>query len=103
MAGLRLGVEHGASGAVVRLGGELEFGTAAPLRNTLVDLAQQGPSRVVIDLAGVEFIDSTGISVLVQAKQRLEAQGGGVTLRGLNDRVRRVLEISGLVELFDVE
>ena len=59
------------------LGGELEFGTAASLRSALSDLVQQDCDRVVVDLAGVEFIDSTGLSLLVQAKQRVSPRRDG--------------------------
>ena len=84
---------------LVTVGGELEFGTAASLRTTLSDLAQHGHHRVVVDLAGLQFIDSTGLSLLVQAKQRFEAEGLRLELRRPSERVHRVFETSGLAEL----
>jgi anti-sigma B factor antagonist len=100
---IALAVEHHDHGAVVTVAGDLEFGTAASLRSALIDLSQQGADPLVVDLAGLEFIDSTGLSLLVQAKQRLEAQGHRFVLRSPTARVRRVLEISGLAELFTIE
>ena len=100
---IALAVEHLDKGAVVLVGGDLEFGTAASLRGALIDLAQQGADPLVVDLSGLEFIDSTGLSLLVQAKQRIESQGHRFVLRQPTERVRRVLEISGLAELFTIE
>jgi anti-anti-sigma factor len=96
-------VEHRGTGAVVTVGGDLEFGTAASLRGALIELAQQGCDPLVLDLAGLEFIDSTGLSLLVQAQQRIESQGHRFVLRNPAERVQRVLEISGLTELFTIE
>jgi anti-sigma B factor antagonist len=89
--------------AIVTVGGDLEFGTAAALRTTLIDLAHQAADPVVVDLAAIEFIDSTGLSLLVQAKQRFESQGRRFSLRRPPHRVMRVLETSGLAELFTIE
>jgi anti-sigma B factor antagonist len=100
-------VEHNgagdAAGAVVLVAGELDFGTAAPLRDALVDLGDRGTTPIVLDLARVDFIDSSGVSLLVQAKQRADAEGSELVLRQPAARVRRVLEVTGLVDLFEVE
>jgi anti-sigma B factor antagonist len=91
------------AGAVVKVAGELEFGTAPTLREALLDLSQQGADPVVVDLADVQFIDSSGVSLLVQAKQRIESQGGRFLLRRPAHRVKRVLEVSGLAEMFAID
>lgn len=100
---ISLTIEHQGPGATVIVGGDLEFGTAATLRTALIDLAQRGCSPLVVDLSQLDFIDSTGLSLLVQAKQRIESQGHQFVLRSPTDRVQRVLEISGLSELFTIE
>jgi anti-sigma B factor antagonist len=100
---ITISVEHQDRAVVVSVGGDLEFGTAASLRSTLIDVAQQGSDPLVLDLADLEFIDSTGLSLLVQAKQRIESQGHRFVLRNPTERVRRVIEISGLAELFTIE
>ena len=96
-------VRHDAGAALVTLGGELEFGTAASVRATFSDLAQQGDGAVVVDLAAVRFIDSSGLSLLVQAKQRFSAQGRRFELRHPTERVSRVIETSGLAEVFALD
>jgi anti-sigma B factor antagonist len=96
-------VQHDAGAALVTIGGELEFGTAASLRTTLSDLAREGYDPVVVDLAALRFIDSTGLSLLVQAKKRFEAQGRRFELRRPTHRVIRVIETCGLAELFALD
>ena len=96
-------VLHDGGAAVVTLGGDLEFGTAASLRTTLSDLARQSCDPVVVDLAGILFIDSTGLSLLVQAKQRFASQGRRFELRRPTHRVVRVIETSGLADLFALD
>jgi len=96
-------VHRHSGSATVTVGGELEFGTAASLRTTLSDLVQDESDPVVVDLTALQFIDSTGLSLLVQAKQRFSAQGRRFELRGPTPRVSRVIEISGLAELFELD
>jgi anti-anti-sigma factor len=72
-AAIAVEVSHDAGAALVTVGGGLEFGTVASLRTTLSDLAQEEAGSVVVDLAALRFIDSTGLSLLVQAKQRFTA------------------------------
>ncbi|MGQ0824427.1 MAG: STAS domain-containing protein [Actinomycetota bacterium] len=100
---LTLTVDKDSDGAIVAAAGELEYATAGELRNMLLGFAHDGTTRVVLDLSAIDFVDSTGISLLVQAKQRFEAQGSVFVLRKPSNRVLRVLEVSGLVSLFEIE
>ena len=54
-------------------------------------------------MAGVEFLDSSGISLLIQAKQRFDTQGSAFVLRRPPPRVTRVLEVAGVADLFTIE
>lgn len=89
--------------ATVTLAGELDMSNAELLRAALSTLADQGVRTVVVDLAKLEFIDSTGLSELVQALKRSRADGGEVVLRSPQPATLRVLEIVGLTELFQIE
>ena len=100
---LSLSIRHVDRAAVVTIGGDLEYGTAAPLRAALLELAQGDADRLVLDMAGVDFLDSTGISLLIQAKQRFGAQGSVFVLRRPQSRVTRVLEVAGVADLFTIE
>ncbi len=87
---------------VLSVSGELDLGTAPQLEGPLEEALATG-SGLLIDLSACEFIDSTGIALLVRAWQRLDGEpgdgvgeNGGFALCGLNDQVRRLLELSGL-------
>jgi anti-anti-sigma factor len=78
--------------------GELDLSTAPELEGPLDDALQSGEGSVLIDLSGCEFIDSTGIALIVRAWQRLDSgeDGRRLVICSQNDQVRRVLEITGL-------
>ena len=69
----------------------------------LVALPEEGRTRVILDLSHLQFIDSTGLSVLVMALNRSRADGGSVLIRHPSQAVLRILEITGLVSVFAVE
>ncbi|MDQ3896781.1 MAG: STAS domain-containing protein [Actinomycetota bacterium] len=86
----------------IRLLGELDMSTAPRLRDELVRLTSDGASVVTLDLSDLAFIDSTGLSVLITALKRLRQQGGDLTLRSPTPGTRKVLEITGLTEVFSI-
>jgi anti-anti-sigma factor len=88
---------------VVRASGEVDLATAPVLEESLKEFPPGGP-LVVIDLSAVGFLDSSGLSVLVQARQRLERADGtnGVRLVVTRPVIRRVFEVTGLAEVFDL-
>jgi anti-anti-sigma factor len=83
---------------LIAVQGELDLSTAPELERPLEGVLDDGQDSLLIDLARCEFIDSTGIALLVRAWQRLDAEGNGRNLAicSDNDQVRRVLEITGL-------
>ena len=80
---------------VVTVAGELDLATSPALREACLQ-AVEGGGDVELDLAGVSFLDSSGISVLVQTRQRLDTLGRHLRIRAASGPVRRVLELSGL-------
>jgi anti-sigma B factor antagonist len=86
---------------IVELAGELDLYNAEALRSALHEATARGPTRLVIDLGGVEFIDSTALGVLVEARRRL-ANRQAFLLAGAGRDVRRTLEVSGLDRHFGV-
>lgn len=85
---------------VVAVRGELDLGTAPELEGPLEE-AIGAAEPLLIDLSECEFIDSTGIAMIVRAWQRLadgdgDGGGGRVVICSANEQVRRVLEITGL-------
>ena len=87
------------TGTGLAASGEIDAHTAPSLA-TAIDAA--GPD-VALDLSGVEFVDSSGLRVLIDAHQRLTAAGGGLRLVALSEPVRRLLEISGVSDYLVVD
>lgn len=82
---------------VVELGGELDVSTTPVLRQRLTDLIDgQGNLNVVLDLAGVSFVDSVGIGLIIGAHRRLREKGGTLVLRSPSRQVISVLDVTGL-------
>lgn len=79
---------------IASLSGELDLATCEGLPDTLADLG----STVVVDLHGLFFVDSSGLSALIVARQRAEERGFSLVLTRPRDRVRMTLEIVGLAD-----
>ncbi len=82
---------------VIEVAGELDLHAAPGLRDELARATQALSPRVIVDLGGVTFIDSTGVGVLVGALKRARQAGGQLAFCGAQKRVRRVFEITGLI------
>jgi anti-sigma B factor antagonist len=99
------GVESTGDGprVLVRIRGEVDLMAAPQLRTALLDATQRDAAQIDLDLDEVTFIDSTGISVILQAWQRLNEQGRRLVLIAASRPVTRVLETAGLAELLALE
>ncbi|WP_197024284.1 STAS domain-containing protein [Nocardiopsis sp. CNT312] len=88
--------------AVVTVSGEIDLYTAPRLRSGLIEALDDGVRRLVVDMSRTEFCDSTGISVLLSAMKRSRGKGGDVELVAPKAAVRKVLEVTGLDEVFTI-
>ncbi|MEX0790852.1 MAG: STAS domain-containing protein [Actinomycetota bacterium] len=95
-------IEAATDSAVISLLGDLDFHTARRLREKLLELHGQGINNIVLDMASLEFIDSSGLSVLVAGFKRMRDSDGNLTLRAVTDQTRRVLEVSGLSRVLSI-
>jgi anti-anti-sigma factor len=82
---------------VIAVEGELDMNTAADLERELEGPLDAVQTPLLIDLSRCEFIDSTGIALIVRSWQALDGNGR-FALCGVGDQVRRVLDITGLEE-----
>ncbi|MFE6854904.1 STAS domain-containing protein [Streptomyces sp. NPDC057674] len=82
--------------AVLSVGGELDMETAGRLNEYLVEQLGQGRHHLVLDLSGLDFMDSSGLNVLIRSVHRAREDGGDLYLAAPNPAVRRILEITGL-------
>jgi anti-sigma B factor antagonist len=92
------GIEDGV--ATVAVSGEVDVATAPLLRAGLHSVVDEGAGRLRIDLTEVTFIDSAGLGVLIGILKRLRENGGTVELAQLQPGPRKVVEITGLDDLF---
>ena len=82
-------------GDAIAVRGEIDMATAPQLRTALDDLIDAGTIRIVLDCRGLEFLDSSGIGVLVAARKRL-GDDGELVLDSPPPHVRKVLDITGV-------
>jgi anti-sigma B factor antagonist len=87
---------------VLAVKGEVDVYTAPRLREKLVELVSQGHQQLVIDLEGVDFLDSTGLGVLVGGLKRLRSHDGDLSLVCTQHRILKVFEITGLTKVFSI-
>lgn len=97
---LTVEVRHQGVSVVVTPEGELDHHTADLLREPLEQGVEDGYNRLVVDCSRLEFCDSTGLNVLLGARLKAEAAGGGVHLAGMLPVVARVFEITGAEAVF---
>jgi anti-sigma B factor antagonist len=87
---------------VVAVRGEIHVSTAPELSGLLADALARGVTSIVLDLSEVEFIDSTGLSVLLNVLRRLTQRGGSLVIVCTNPTVLRLFEITRLESTFDI-
>ena len=82
--------------------GRVDSATAPLLDRHLAAVIGRGDVRLVVDLAGIEYISSMGLSAFLSAAKKTKAAKGSIALCGLNSRIRLVFEMSGFLRLFPV-
>jgi anti-sigma B factor antagonist len=84
--------------AVLQVTGEVDVYTAPALREHMQDLSAKGVVHLIVDLGRVDFLDSTGLGVLIGGLKRLREAGGSLALVICTPRVLRVFQITGLTK-----
>ena len=87
---------------VVEVGGEIDVYTAPKLREQLVELVNDGSYHLVVDMEGVDFLDSTGLGVLVGGLKRVRAHEGSLRLVCTQERILKIFRITGLTKVFPI-
>tara|TARA_Y100000590_G_C14930081_1_gene717143 strand:- start:96 stop:446 length:351 start_codon:yes stop_codon:yes gene_type:complete len=99
---LNVSVVESDTWTILRVVGEIDMATGPDLRQHIVGQIQQGNTKLVIDLASVEFIDSTGLGVLIGGLKRARSQGGDLRVSGVQGRIERLFELTGLGNVFSI-
>jgi len=100
--GFSIDVTEADGAAVVCLGGDLDLATAPLVRQALFGLVERSVRLVTVDLAHLDFLDSTGLTALVSGLKRLREFGGDLMLRSPNRTVVKLLHITGLDRVFTI-
>ena len=87
---------------VVDLSGEIDVYTAPKLREKLISLVEAGSYQLIVDMEGVDFLDSTGLGVLVGGLKRVRAHDGWIDLVCTQSRILRIFRITGLNKVFSI-
>jgi len=87
---------------IVSVGGEIDVYTAPKLRDKITELVAAGAHNLVVDLEAVEFLDSTGLCVLVGGLKKVRAHDGSLQLVCTQDRLLKIFRITGLAKVFAI-
>ncbi len=102
MDGIEFSVDREGAQATVSVTGEIDLTSAPRLDDEVTSLIEGSVEALMIELAGVSFMDSTGLRVLLKASKMLGTNGGRLVLRNPSDPVRRLLDVSGLTTYFQI-
>lgn len=85
---------------LLEVAGEIDVYTALRLREAIVAAIDDGHTRLIIDVEKVQFLDSTGLGVLVGALKRVRSDGGSLDIVCTHARLLKIFEITGLDKVF---
>jgi anti-sigma B factor antagonist len=88
--------------AILTPDGEIDLHHCAALREQLDEVLALSPTRVVVDLSGVSYVDSSGLAVLIEALQQVHGNGGRLILCGLRETLRHIFSIARLDQVFTI-
>jgi anti-anti-sigma factor len=97
---LQLSTRRDGQRAIVTVGGEVDLETASQLGEQALEALREVSPHLVVDLAGVTFMDSTGLKVLLSIRRRADLADGSFAVAGATRTVRRILALTGLDQTF---
>ena len=88
---------------LVTLDGVLDTAASVEVKKTLAPLMENGRGNVVIECKDLSYIASSGLRILLSILKSVKKNGGKLTLRNVNDNVKKILSLTGFVKIFDFE
>src|SRR5438067_13767835 len=85
---------------VLPLEGQIDLNVSAKVAESIAELVKEKPARLVVDLSGVDYIDSTGLAVLINGMRDMEDYGGIFILAGAREEVRPILATGRMENFF---
>lgn len=87
-----------------RLKGEIDHHSAVMIRTEMdAEIRRQKPSKTVLDLSGIDFMDSSGLGLIMGRYEVMKSHGGSLTVRNPNRRIIRILELAGFGRVVTIE
>ena len=99
---LSLDTRHENGHTIIEVGGEIDVYTAPKLRDRISELVADGNYKLVIDMENVDFLDSTGLGVLVGGLKKLRAHDGSMQLICTQERLLKIFRITQLAKVFAI-
>ena len=100
---MRIHIRHLAEGSVVQVSGDVDMSSSPQLREAILELSQDRTRlKIVVNLEGVHYIDSSGVASLVEGLQTARRHKTKLLLACLNEGPRDVLHLTRLLDVFDV-
>jgi len=94
--------ERDPDATILYLNGEIDLRTSPRLRDAFLNLIEQKPAKIILDLSEVGYIDSSGVGTIVELKRKTARHKSKVILVALQPRVRSLFEITRLDAFFDI-
>lgn len=88
---------------VLVVDGEINFNSSPDFRKAFLKVLEAKSTKVVVNLANVAYVDSSGLATLVEAHQKVKSSGGKLKLTNLSAKVKSLFEITKLEKLFDIQ
>ncbi len=99
---LDLNVRRDGGHAILEGVGEIDVYTAPKLREKLIELVSEGSYNLIVDLEKVDFLDSTGLGVLVGGLKRVRNHDGSLQLVCTQEKILKIFRITGLTKVFPI-
>ncbi|MFP4498845.1 MAG: STAS domain-containing protein [Vulcanimicrobiota bacterium] len=87
---------------VLEVNGEIDVYTSPKVKETISELIEKENYKLIINLEGVRYIDSTGLGVLIGALKKVREHDGGINLVCNNPQIKKIFNITGLVKIFGI-
>ena len=87
---------------IVAVDGEVDAYNSGKIREKVKELIKNGENKVVLDLAGVNYMDSAGLGVLLSSHTSLRKANGGIKLIGISDEIMDIFEFTRINEVLDI-
>ena len=88
--------------AVLSIAGEVDMFSSPTARNAIMELVKQRVPKVIVELSGVSYMDSSGVATLIEGLQLCHKYNGTLVVAGLRDNVREVFELTRLDKIFKI-